>query len=59
MIKWLLLFALFYVLYKSFAPIMGILRFNRSLRKKQRKNNMHKKFANMDIQDAEFDDCSK
>ncbi len=56
MIKWLFLIAFFYLIYKIFDPMLGLFRFNQSIKRKKRKDHIHKRLSKMDIQDAEFDE---
>tara|TARA_B000000557_G_scaffold111705_1_gene90646 strand:- start:167 stop:343 length:177 start_codon:yes stop_codon:yes gene_type:complete len=56
MIKWLLLFLIGYILYKSISPLIAIFRLNQNIKKKNRKKDIHTKIKKMDIRDAEFED---
>ena len=57
--KWFLLIVFFYFLYKTFIPLIGLFRFSQSMKKKKKKDHIHRKLSKMDIQDAEFDDINK
>jgi len=59
MIKWVLLGIIVYLLYRSVGPLLSILKFNQSIKQKQRRSNIRSKVAKMDIQDAEFEEDSK
>ena len=56
MIKWLLLAALIYFLYRSAGPLLSIFKFNQSIKEKKRKAVIRNKVSKMDIRDAEFED---
>ena len=56
MIK-ILLFSLFiYFGLKIFGPLIKIFKFQQTIKKKDDKDNFHKKLSKMDIQDAEFEE---
>ena len=58
MITWLFFIVLFYFIYKTLIPLIGLFRFSQSVKKERDHNNIHKKISKMDIQDAEFDDIN-
>ena len=56
MIK-ILLFSLFiYFGIKIFGPLVKLFQFQQTIKKKNYKDNFHKKLSKMDIQDAEFEE---
>ena len=56
MIK-LLLFSLFvYFVLKILGPLVKLLKFQQTIKKKDDRVNFHKKLSKMDIQDAEFEE---
>ena len=56
MIKWILLGAFFYMVYKMLGPMLAIFKFSRKINEKKQKETRHSKVLKMDIQDAEFED---
>ena len=56
MFKWLLFLAFIYFLYKLLYPLLTIFKMNQKIRQKKRKDGIHKRVSQMDIQDAEFED---
>ena len=48
MIKWLLLAALIYFLYRSAGPLLSIFKFNRSIKEKKRKAVIRNKVSKME-----------
>ncbi len=56
MIK-ILLFSLFiYFGLKIFGPLIKLFQFQQTIKKKDDKDNFHKKLSKMNIQDAEFEE---
>ncbi|MBI89128.1 MAG: hypothetical protein CMG60_03490 [Candidatus Marinimicrobia bacterium] len=56
MIKWLFLFAIVYLLYKSAKPFLTVFRFSNTIKQKKRKQDLRNKIYKMDIQDAEYEE---
>ena len=56
MLKWLLFLAFIYFLYRSIYPILAVFKMNQKMRQKKRKDGIHKRVSEMDIQDAEFEE---
>ena len=56
MIKLIILWIFLYLAFKGISPIMKIIKLNKSIKKKNKKEKFHKKISNMDIQDAEYEE---
>tara|TARA_B100001142_G_scaffold296795_1_gene318745 strand:- start:63 stop:236 length:174 start_codon:yes stop_codon:yes gene_type:complete len=56
MIKLIILGLFLYLASKAISPIIRIIKLNQSIKKKNQKEQFHKKISKMDIQDAEYEE---
>ena len=55
--RWLFIIFFIYIIFRITKPILAIIFLKKEIDKNQKKNIIRQKINNMDIQDAEYEDC--
>tara|TARA_B100001250_G_C19177660_1_gene519502 strand:+ start:369 stop:539 length:171 start_codon:yes stop_codon:yes gene_type:complete len=55
--RWVLIILLIYIIFRITKPILAIIFLKKEIDKKREKNIIRQKINNMDIQDADYEDC--